>query len=90
MQCSAALFMQHMKDVHEVLRKKAKKNKHGVARRKKERLVLSDFNIDAYTAQMAEELESENESAEDDNTDENDSSNEDKSEEEGNVLVEEV
>ena len=85
-----ALFMQHMKDVHEVSRKKAKKNKHQVARRKKERLILSDFNIEAHMAQMVEESESENESAENDNTDENDSSDEDESEEEGNVHVEEV
>jgi hypothetical protein len=86
-----ALFMQRMKDVHEVSRKEAKKNIHGVARRKKEMLILSDFNIEAYMAQMVEESESENESAEDDNTDENDSSNEDESEEEGNVhAVEEV
>ena len=85
-----ALFMQHMKDVHEVSRKKAKKNKHRVARRKKERLILSDFNIEAYMKQMEEESESEDESAEDENTDENDSSNEDESEEDGNVHVEEV
>jgi hypothetical protein len=38
------LCMQHMKDVHEVSRKKADKNKHGVvAPRKKDRIILSDF-----------------------------------------------
>jgi hypothetical protein len=74
--------MQHMKSVHEVSRKKAKKNK--VARKKKERVILSDFNIEEYMARMREKSESENESAEDD------SSNEGKSDEEGNVYVEEV
>jgi hypothetical protein len=77
-----ALFMQHMKNVHEVSRKKAKKNK--VARKKKERVILSDFNIEEYMAQMGEESESENESAEDDNSDEGES------DEERNEHVEEV
>jgi hypothetical protein len=75
-----ALFMQHMKNVHEVSRKKAKRNK--VARKKNERVILSDFNIEEYMAQMREESESENDSAEDD------SSNEGESDEEGNVYVE--
>jgi hypothetical protein len=83
-----ALFMQYMKNVHEVSRKKAKKNK--VARKKKERHIVSDFNIEEYMAQMREESESENESAEDDNTDQSDSSDEGESDEEGNVHVEEV
>ena len=56
-----------------------------------ERLILSDFNIEAYSmTQIAEESESENESADDDNTDENDSSDEDESEEGGNVHAEVV
>ena len=85
-----ALFMQHMKDVYEISIKKAEKNKHGiVAPRKKDRLILSDFNIGAYMAQM-EELESDNESAEDDKRDHKDSINEDESGEEGNVHAEEV
>jgi hypothetical protein len=86
-----ALFMLHMKEVHEVSRKKADKNKLGVVAppRKKDRLILSDFNIGAYMAQM-EEPKIENESAEDDKRDHNDSSNEDKSEEEGNMHAEEV
>jgi hypothetical protein len=89
---SDALFMQHMKDVHEVSRKKADKNKHVVVvPRKKDSLILSDFNIGAYMAQM-EESEGDNESEDDgfDKRDHNDSSNEDEREEEGNVHAEEV
>ena len=77
-----ALFMQHMKDVHEKSRKKADSNKQGAAvPRKKESLILSDFNIKAYMAQM-EESEGDNES-DDDGFDKNDhgaSSNEESDE----------
>ena len=86
-----ALFMQqHMKDVHEVSRKKADNNKYGVVvPRKKDSLILSDFNIGAYMAQM-EEPEGDNKSEDDgfDQRDHHDSSNEDESEEEGYVHAE--
>ena len=77
-----ALFMQHMKNVHEKSRKKADINKPGAAvPRKKESLILSDFNIGAYTAQV-EESEGENESNDDgfEKSDHDDSSNEETSE----------
>ena len=87
-----ALFMQHMKDVHEVSCKKADNIKHGVVvPRKKDSLILSNFNIGAYMAQM-EEPEGDKESEDDgfDKRDHDNSSNKDESEEEGKVHAEEV
>ena len=87
-----ALFMQHMKDVHEASRKKADNNKLGAAvSRKKESLILSDFNIEAYMAQM-KEPEGDNESDDDgfDKNRDHDNSSEDESAEQEGGVHEEV